>query len=67
MRRDAEAKGRLQVEAVLSSLEPFLLDIANLPDHPSNDEVKSIKERIRKKEIVSTLQVYSTQDIIDKP
>lgn len=64
LRRDAEAKGSVQVESVLSSLEPFLLDIANLPDHPSSDEVKSIKERIQKKEIVATLQVYSSQNII---
>jgi hypothetical protein len=59
LRRDAEAKGNMPAEELLGSLEPFLLDIANLPDRPSNDEVRSIKERMQKKEIVSALQVYS--------
>ena len=59
LRRDAEAKGNMPVEELLGSLEPFLLDIANLSDRPSNDDVRSIKERMQKKEIVSALQVYS--------
>jgi len=59
LRRDAEAKGNLPVEELLGSLEPFLLDIANLPDKPSNNELRSIKERMQKKEIVSALQIYS--------
>jgi len=59
LRRDAEAKGNLPVEELLGSLEPFLLDIANLPDKPSSDDVRAIKERMQKKEIVSALQIYS--------
>ena len=59
LRRDAEAKGNMPVDELLGSLEPFLLDIANLPDKPSNDDVRSIKERMQKKEIISALQVYS--------
>jgi hypothetical protein len=59
LRRDAEAKGNLPVEELLGSLEPFLLDIANLPDNPSGNEVRSIKDRMQKKEIVSALQIYS--------
>lgn len=59
LRRDAEAKGNMPAGELLGSLEPFLLDIANLPDRPSNEEVRSIKERMQKKEIVSALQVYS--------
>lgn len=59
LRRDAEARGNLPAENVLSTLEPFLLDIANLPDKPTVDEVRSIKERMQKKEIVSALQIYS--------
>jgi hypothetical protein len=59
LRRDAEAKGNMPAEDLLGSLEPFLLDIANLPDRPSNEDVRSIKERMQKKEIVSALQVYS--------
>jgi hypothetical protein len=59
LRRDAEAKGNMPVEELLGSLEPFLLDIANLPDKPSGNDVRSIKERMQKKEIVSALQIYS--------
>ena len=59
LRRDAEAKGNMPAEELLGSLEPFLLDIANLPDRPSNADVRSIKERMQKKEIVSALQIYS--------
>jgi hypothetical protein len=59
LRRDAEAKGNMPVEELLGSLEPFLIDIANLPEKPSKDDVLSIKERMQKKEIVSALQIYS--------
>jgi hypothetical protein len=60
LRRDAEAKGNMPVEDLLGSLEPFLIDIANLPEKPSKDDVLAIKERMHKKEIVSALQIYST-------
>jgi hypothetical protein len=60
LRRTAEAKGNLPVEELLGSLEPFLLDIANLPDRPSSDEVLSIKDQMKKREIVPVLQIYST-------
>jgi hypothetical protein len=59
LRRDAEARGNLPIQGLLSSLEPFLLDIANLPDAPSHDEVRAIKARMEKKEIITALQVYS--------
>ena len=59
LRRDAETSGNLPAEEVLGSLEPVLLDIANLPDRPSSDEVRSIKDRMHKKEIIGVLQVYS--------
>lgn len=59
LRRDAEAKGNIPVEELLGSLEPFLLDIANLRDRPSNDDVRSIKQRMQKAEIVSALQIYT--------
>jgi hypothetical protein len=44
---------------LLGSLEPFLIDIANLPERPSKDDLSAIKERMRKKEILSALQIYS--------
>jgi hypothetical protein len=59
LRRDAEARGNLPMEDLLGSLEPFLLDIANLPDAPTADEVRVIKARMEKKEIITALQVYS--------
>jgi hypothetical protein len=34
------------------------LDISNLRDEPSREEVRSIKERMQKKEIIASLQVY---------
>jgi hypothetical protein len=59
LRRDAEAKGNLPMQDLLGSLEPFLLDIANLPDAPAPDDVRVIKARMEKKEIITALQVYS--------
>ncbi len=60
-RRAAEGRRNLPVKEVLSSLEPFLLDIANLSEKPSPDERRQIKERMSEKEIVAELQVYSTR------
>ena len=55
---DAEVKGDKQTRQVLDQIEPFLLDIANMRENPSRDEVRSIRERVRKNEIVAALQVY---------
>ena len=59
LRRDAEAKGNQPVEELLGSLEPFLIDIANLPDKPSRDQVQSIKDQMNRKEILPALQIYA--------
>ncbi|MCI0485159.1 MAG: hypothetical protein L0229_00890 [Blastocatellia bacterium] len=59
LRRDAEMKGNLPVEELLVGLEPYLLDIANLPLVPAPEDVRAIKDRLEKREIVATLQVYS--------
>jgi hypothetical protein len=59
LRRGAEMKGDLPAEEALSSLEPFLLDIANLPDKPSPDELSDISERLRRKELIASLQIAS--------
>lgn len=64
LRRDAEAKRNMPMEDVLGSLEPILLDIANLPSRASREEISAIKERMQKKDIVTTLQVYSTQTLM---
>lgn len=59
LRRDAELKGNLPAEEALSGLEPFLLDIANLPDKPSPDELHEIRERLQRKALIAALQIYA--------
>jgi hypothetical protein len=64
LRREAEMRGDWPLEEVLSSLEPLLLDIANLPARPTPDDVTPIKERMQKKEIVAQLQLYATPVLV---
>ncbi|HEX8178601.1 MAG TPA: zf-HC2 domain-containing protein [Pyrinomonadaceae bacterium] len=59
LRREAADAGNVQVAGLLDSLEPILLDIANLPAAPSADEVSAIKERVQRKNLVALLQVNS--------
>ncbi len=59
LRREAESRGDWPMEEVLSNLEPLLLDIANLPNRPTIDDVTPIKERMQKQEIVAKLQLYA--------
>ncbi|MCI0659722.1 MAG: hypothetical protein L0220_01475 [Acidobacteria bacterium] len=59
LRREAELKGILPAEEALGELEPFLLDIANLPDKPAPEELSDIRERLQRKEMIATLQIYS--------
>lgn len=59
VRREADAKGDVQVSELLGSLEPILLDIANLGDKPRNEEVVAIKERVERKSLVPLLQINS--------
>jgi len=58
LKLEADVKGDKETRQVLDQIEPFLLDIANLREQPSREEVRSIKERVRKNEIVAALQVY---------
>lgn len=55
---DAETRGDRETKQVLDSIEPYLLDIANMHDNASREEVRSIRERIDRKEIIAALQVY---------
>ena len=59
IRREAEARGDWSMEEVLNNLEPLLLDIANLPETATADDVDPIKERMQKQEIVAKLQFYA--------
>jgi hypothetical protein len=58
LRRDAEMKAKFPTKTLLTDLEPFLIDIANLPDHARPEDVRAIKERVQKTEIVAALLVY---------
>jgi len=60
LRREADAAGDVQVSSLLESLEPILLDIANLPDKPKAAAVRTIRDRVERKNIVALLQVNST-------
>jgi putative zinc finger protein len=60
LRRDAEGAENAPAKSLLGSLEPLLLDIANLPARPATGDLALVKRRIRKSEIVAALQVYST-------
>jgi len=60
LRREADTDGDVQVATLLDSLEPILLDIANLPAHPRNEDVRAIQQRVERKNIVALLQVNST-------
>jgi hypothetical protein len=61
LRRDAEMKAKFPTKTLLADLEPLLIDIANLPDHAKPEEVRAIKERVQKTEIVAALVEY--QDV----
>jgi len=50
--------GKFPAKTLLGSLEPFLIDIANLPDKSTASELREIKDRVQKTEIVAALQGY---------
>jgi hypothetical protein len=58
LRRDAEATGKFPTKSVLGSLEPFLIDIANLPDKAPASDIRQIKDRVQRTEIVAELRSY---------
>jgi hypothetical protein len=60
LRREADAAGDVQIASLLENLEPILIDIANLPDKPRQTDVRVIKDRVERKNIVALLQVNST-------
>ena len=60
LRREADDTGDVEVASLLSSLEPILLDIANLRNKPDTDEITAIRERVERKNLIALLQVNST-------
>jgi len=63
LRRDAEMKAKFPTKTLLADLEPFLIDIANLPDRARPEDVRVIKERVKKTEIVAALLDYQDHGI----
>jgi hypothetical protein len=66
LRRDAEMKAKFPTKTLLTDLEPFLIDIANLPDHARPEDVRAIKERVQKTEIVAALLDYQDRGITNR-
>jgi len=66
LRRDAEMKAKFPTKTLLTDLEPFLIDIANLPDHARPEDVRAIKERVQKTEIVAALLDYQDRGPINR-
>jgi hypothetical protein len=60
LRREADAAGDVQLSSLLENLEPILIDIANLPDRPDENAVRTIRQRVERKNIVPLLRVNST-------
>lgn len=58
LRQDAEAAGKFPTKELLKDLEPFLIDIANLPDKTTATQLRELKERVQKTEIVAALVSY---------
>lgn len=58
LRREAETAGKFPAKSMLGSLEPFLIDIANLPDKAKPSEVRQITDRVQRTEIVAELRGY---------
>lgn len=58
LRRDAEMAGKYPVKKLLGELEPFLIDIANLPDKTTPTDLRAINNRMQKTEIVAALRSY---------
>ncbi len=56
--QDAEAAGKFPTKELLKDLQPFLTDIANLPDKTTASQLRVIKDRVQKTEIVAALVSY---------
>ena len=63
LRRDAEMRAKYPTKTLLADLEPFLIDIANLPDRARPEDVRVIKERVQKTEIVAALLDYQDHGV----
>jgi hypothetical protein len=64
LRREAESKSNLPLEELLDSIEPVLVEVANLPEQAASSDVISIGERIRRKGLVALLQAYRNEPVM---
>lgn len=58
LRQRAENYGSPFAEEMLSKIEPYLLDIANLNLNPAPEQVLEIKERVKNQNIIASLQGF---------
>jgi hypothetical protein len=59
-------KAKFPTKTLLADVEPLLIDIANLPDRARPEDVRVIKERVQKTEIVAALMGYQDRDPINR-
>jgi hypothetical protein len=61
LRRKASANRDLRTAQAFDRLEPILIDIANLPENAAAGDIESIRERMKKKNILVLLQASTTR------
>jgi hypothetical protein len=60
LRQKARGEGDLPREELLARVEPLLVEISNLPAEASPEEVRQVKEQLRRKGVLSALRLYPT-------
>ena len=59
LRRAAVSQRDVSAYSVLSDIEPYLLDIANLDARAPRADVQSIQDRVERSAIVAGVQLYA--------